>query len=203
VGLEPTIIWSGGCSDDHFSRPPRQLISVTFILFKTLCKKFPLNRVWTDTIVFLMWMWRHWATAPDDLFALKYCLGLSVERLRKIRAKSRVARWYIFKPKIPIWVILPKIPIWVILGRSCNGRCWFTYFMAIFPDNCYILGLLSIQICGHLVHFLPFWYIVPRQIWQPWQKGLALHRSPVCSFNGFESAPMFVLSVRWSKNCSF
>jgi hypothetical protein len=27
---------------------------------------------------------------------------------------GRVARWYIFKPKIPIWVNF---------GESCNGRC--------------------------------------------------------------------------------
>jgi hypothetical protein len=29
---------------------------------------------------------------------------------------GRVARWYIFKPKIKIWVII---------GGSCNGRCWY------------------------------------------------------------------------------
>jgi hypothetical protein len=29
---------------------------------------------------------------------------------------SRVARWYIFKPKIPNWVNL--------IGH-CNGRCWY------------------------------------------------------------------------------
>jgi hypothetical protein len=22
--------------------------------------------------------------------------------------------------------------------------------------------------CGHLVHFSPFWYVVERKIWQPW-----------------------------------
>jgi hypothetical protein len=29
---------------------------------------------------------------------------------------ARVARWYIFKPKIPIWVNFVV---------SCNGRCWY------------------------------------------------------------------------------
>jgi hypothetical protein len=29
-----------------------------------------------------------------------------------------IARWYIFKPKIQIWVNF---------GRSCNGRCWYLY----------------------------------------------------------------------------
>jgi hypothetical protein len=29
---------------------------------------------------------------------------------------SRVARWFVFKPKIQIWVNF---------GGSCNGRCWY------------------------------------------------------------------------------
>jgi hypothetical protein len=24
--------------------------------------------------------------------------------------------------------------------------------------------------CGHLVYFSPFWYIVPKEIWQPWRQ---------------------------------
>jgi hypothetical protein len=43
------------------------------------------------------------------------------------------------------------------------GKFWsdlqrkiLVYFMAI----CFF--------CGNLVHFYPFWYIVPRKIWQPW-----------------------------------
>jgi hypothetical protein len=28
--------------------------------------------------------------------------------------------------------------------------------------------------CGHLVFFSPFWYIVPRKIWQPWIVGNCL-----------------------------
>jgi hypothetical protein len=30
--------------------------------------------------------------------------------------KSRIARWFIFKPKFTIWVNF---------GGSCNGRCWY------------------------------------------------------------------------------
>jgi hypothetical protein len=37
------------------------------------------------------------------------------------------------------------------------------YFTTIW----YTLKPFSIY-CGHLVYFLPFWYIVPRNIWQPW-----------------------------------
>jgi hypothetical protein len=43
----------------------------------------------------------------------------------------RVARWYILKPKIPIWV-----NFW----RSCNGFCW--------------------NILGHLIYFTAIWYIL-------------------------------------------
>jgi hypothetical protein len=34
----------------------------------------------------------------------------------------RVARWFIFKPKIPIWVNF---------GGPWNGKCWYMYFMTI------------------------------------------------------------------------
>jgi hypothetical protein len=70
----------------------------------------------------------------------------------------RVARWHIFKTKIPILVNL---------GGFCIGRCWYilwtlgpiygrlVYFEAIW----YILWLFGI--------FFPFWYVVPRKIWHP------------------------------------
>jgi hypothetical protein len=50
----------------------------------------------------------------------------------------RVARWYFFKPKIPIWVNF---------GAFRNGRCWYI----LWP-----FGLC----CGHLVYFVVIWYIL-------------------------------------------
>jgi hypothetical protein len=47
------------------------------------------------------------------------------------RCNNRVARWYIFKPKIQIWVIF--------LG-AYNGRCWF------------ILWPFGIHIYGHQLY---------------------------------------------------
>jgi hypothetical protein len=47
---------------------------------------------------------------------------------------NKVARWFIFKPKIPIWINF---------GGYCNGRCW------------YILGPFGI-VNGNLVHFSRF-----------------------------------------------
>jgi hypothetical protein len=57
-----------------------------------------------------------------------------------------VARWYIFKPKIQIWVNFEG---------SWNGRCW------------YLRAILSILrtndiFYGHLVHFVVIWYIFTR-----------------------------------------
>jgi hypothetical protein len=50
---------------------------------------------------------------------------------------GRVARWYIF---------LPKIPIWVTLGEM-NGKCW------------YILWPFGI-FYGKLIYKMAFWYIL-------------------------------------------
>jgi hypothetical protein len=59
---------------------------------------------------------------------------------------TRVARWYIFKPKIQSRVNL---------GWSCNGRYWY-FFIEIW----YILQLFGI-VNGHLVYFVLIWYIFP------------------------------------------
>jgi hypothetical protein len=49
---------------------------------------------------------------------------------------ARVARWFVFKPKIQIWVNF---------GGSCNGRCW------------YILWTLG-PFYGLLLYFMDIWY---------------------------------------------
>jgi hypothetical protein len=57
--------------------------------------------------------------------------------------EPRVARWYIFTPKIPVWVNF---------GRSCNGRCY------------YILWPLDI-FYGQLVNFMTIWYVHCVVLW--------------------------------------
>jgi hypothetical protein len=55
---------------------------------------------------------------------------------------TRVARWYVFRPKIAIRVNF---------GRSCSGRCW------------YILWTFGL-FCGHLmylVYFVVIWFFYP------------------------------------------
>jgi hypothetical protein len=79
------------------------------------------------------------------------------------KPSNRVARWHIFKPKTIIWVNFRGI---------FNQRCW------------YILLLFGI-FYGHLVYFVaiwfiiwlfgiffPFWYAVPRKIWQPCRRSI-------------------------------
>jgi hypothetical protein len=79
-------------------------------------------------------------------------------RILRIVLQTRVARWYIFKPEIPIWVNF---------GGSCNGRCWCT--LCLF--GLCILRPFSVgriwtfgKFCGPLVHiFFPFCYVVPQK----------------------------------------
>jgi hypothetical protein len=54
------------------------------------------------------------------------------------------------------------------LGKFWRGLQWkiLVYFMTVW----FILRPLEI-FYGHLVYFCPFWYFVPRKIWQPWSDG--------------------------------
>jgi hypothetical protein len=82
------------------------------------------------------------------------------------RRSGRVARWFLFKSKIQICVNF---------RGSSNGGCWYilcpfgqffghlAYVMAIW----YIFRPFNIHINGHLVYSPPFWYVMPRKIWQP------------------------------------
>jgi hypothetical protein len=58
---------------------------------------------------------------------------------------ARVARWIIFKPKIPIWLNF---------GGPQIGKCLYIYFMAIWN----IIRRFWI-FYYHLVHFVFIWYI--------------------------------------------
>jgi hypothetical protein len=67
---------------------------------------------------------------------LRRCLQKRrVFRKSKARMEFRVARWYIFKPKIPIWVNF---------GGPWNGKYW------------YILCTFGIYYC-HFVFFIVIW----------------------------------------------
>jgi hypothetical protein len=46
-----------------------------------------------------------------------------------------------------------------ILGRTLNGKCWYILISILFI---YVMAIWHIQWL-----FSPFWYVVPRKIWQP------------------------------------
>jgi hypothetical protein len=93
--------------------------------------------------------------SPCTELALAYVKG-------KILVSSRVARWFVFSQKIPNFGKFWRVLQWKIL----------VYFMTIWS----IFGPLEIFyghfgiFCGHLVYCPPFWYFVPRKIWQPWSR---------------------------------
>jgi hypothetical protein len=60
--------------------------------------------------------------------------GTAMKRARALQ-RPRVARWFVFKPKIPIWVNY---------GGPYNGKCW------------YILRSFEIFYC-HLAYFIAIW----------------------------------------------
>jgi hypothetical protein len=69
-----------------------------------------------------------------------------------LRPVNRVARWYIFKPKSPIWVNV---------GGSCNRTRWcILWLFGLFYNY-----LVDFRVSW--AHFPPFWYAVSRKIWQP------------------------------------
>jgi hypothetical protein len=69
------------------------------------------------------------------------------------------ARWFIF---------IPKIPIWVYFGGPWYGKCWYILWpFGIFKSFRGYLWPLG-TVCGYLVYFSCFGTFGPRKIWQPW-----------------------------------
>jgi hypothetical protein len=54
-------------------------------------------------------------------------------------------------------------------GIAKGGVSMFYEYLVYFTANWYILWTFG-MFCGNLVYFPPFWYFVPRQIWQPCTK---------------------------------
>jgi hypothetical protein len=59
-----------------------------------------------------------------------------------------------------------KIPSWVNLGGPWNLKCWYILWpFGISYSRLAIFGAIR-ECCDNLEYFSPFWYIVPRKIWQ-------------------------------------
>jgi hypothetical protein len=71
----------------------------------------------------------------------------------------RVARWFLFKPKLPIWVNF---------GGPQIGKCWYI----LWPFGIYYWHLGCFMTIWYILcsfgTFFRSWYHVPRKIWQPW-----------------------------------
>jgi hypothetical protein len=73
---------------------------------------------------------------------------------------DRVARRYIF---------VPKLPIWVNFGGPWNGKCWHIFCpIGIFNGYLIYFRVIWYILWSFLyIYFPPFWYGLPRKIWQP------------------------------------
>jgi hypothetical protein len=83
----------------------------------------------------------------------------------KKQVPERVARWFLSKPKIPIWVNL---------GGPLNAKCVYILWpFGIFYRNLGYFMTIWYILCS-FGKFFRFWYIVSRKIWQPWFQKLSL-----------------------------
>jgi hypothetical protein len=74
------------------------------------------------------------------------------------KKRPRVARWFVFKPKIQIWVNFFRALQWKMY--------YILWSLGPFYGFCYILWTFGI-IRSNMLYIFPFWYFVPRKIWQP------------------------------------
>jgi hypothetical protein len=70
----------------------------------------------------------------------------SAELIKKNIFPPTVARWFIFRPKISIWVYL---------GGPWNGKCHLVWFMT---NWCNICMTIWYSLWSFGIHF-PFWYV--------------------------------------------
>jgi hypothetical protein len=105
----------------------------------------------------------NYASLIGRLFLRKEEKTFSTHRTERYKTvEIGVARWFVFKPKIPI---LMKF-----------GGPWNIKYCYIFGHLEYITAIwYNLQpfaiVCGHLVNvFFRFGMFGPRKIWQPWWK---------------------------------
>jgi hypothetical protein len=115
---------------------------------------------------------------------------------------NSVARWLVFKPKIPIWVnfggpyldwtmLIYFMAIWPIVRIFVIFYGHLEYFKDIW-DILWPFGTFW----DHLVHLIWFWCHVPRKIWQPWLPTFFLLISRPFSSISKASGPVTALSAQ-------
>jgi hypothetical protein len=90
--------------------------------------------------------WQIWTLTA---FPFKFCEQslLIVAFLICLIDRYRVARWYIFKPKIPNWANLEG---------PCNGRCWYILWPFSLLYGYFVYAVVI------MVYFVVIWSIFPR-----------------------------------------
>jgi hypothetical protein len=82
-------------------------------------------------------------------------------KVHSAEAAARVARWHIFEPKILIWVNfggLAMSDVGINLWPFGLFYCHLVFVVAVWYNS----GFWGISV--------PFWYVIPRKIWQPWRQ---------------------------------
>jgi hypothetical protein len=122
--------------------------------------QFGFLTVWVWTFLF----WTFWFSdlAPSRSYKLQNLPNETrVNRSGRNSGHSGVARWFVFKPKIPILV-----KMWRALEYKML-LFFMTFWNILRP-----VGIIYIQqfgiACGRLVYFFRFGMFGPRKIWQPW-----------------------------------
>jgi hypothetical protein len=112
---------------------------------------------------------------------------ICIQKWSRIQLCSRVARWFVFKPKIPNWVNFGMEN----LGIYYDHLVYFTSTGNILRPS----GIF----CGNLVYFSPFWYFGRRKIWQPCCAPLISKLGPIQftneRSNGFRSTSLRYVHV--------
>jgi hypothetical protein len=126
----------------------------------------------------LEWSFINYLTKTTIHFVLFHFA--STTKINRFVHWIRDARWFVFKPKIPSWVNF---------RGSCNGKCWYILcpFSLFYGHWKYFMAMF----CDHLVYFPPFWYVVPRKIWQ-----LCIELPISCTQGSFVTKDIFLCSQK-------
>jgi hypothetical protein len=83
----------------------------------------------------------------------------------------RVARWFIFKPKIPIWVKFWRVLQWKMLVFFCHLVYFALIRSVLLPFGLHYFHLVYLTFIWYISWsfgiLFPFRCVAPRKIWQP------------------------------------
>jgi hypothetical protein len=149
-GLEPRINWFSNAGKAF---PKCVKMTLLYFLTTTL-----LEVSWRNVYIHFHWtvLWLNWSWGQVANFEGSALQIASSEPAKfksefyKLRVCHRVARWFTF---------IPKIPVWVNFGGPWNGKCWYILWpFGIFTALWYNLWSFGI-VCGKLVYLTLVWQL--------------------------------------------